>query len=509
MKRAMIFVALALVFLFAACGGTAPSLSVSPAIATVTAGDGPTSFSAALSGASGAISWSLSPELGTLSSSTGPSVNYTPPAAVANEQTVTLTASAAGLSASATITVEPRTTDVAGTLTDIFGNPLAGKRVVVPGRAPVTTGAGGSFSFDDVVVPYSVIAENSSSQYTVFEGLTRSNPRLFAYAGSSAPYHASGTGTVSGTHAGNTLSIQYAGDGGAFTGTYGSSAGSTDISISATMYKPTVTADLFALEWTTDASGNADDFVARGKRPGVTLNDGDALSGLDLTLTSLSATTHDLSVQFAIPAMLTTRTLAAGVKISPVGVPAWGSLTAIAHPANPEAVFRAPGDRNFRMTLTGTFRDADGNDSVVWVTTPATSSSAAATVPEPPILYEPADGAAGVTPATGFAWNGPDDVIYMLHFANPSFEVRVFTAAKQTHLPDLSAFGTSYPSDADFEAQVECYRFDGLYGSDLDLFTSSSLVPFGLAMVSARIGMPLTESGLQMASKKYTYTTAP
>ncbi len=161
------------------------------------------------------------------------------------------------------------------------------------------------------------------------------------------------------------------------------------------------------------------------------------------------------------------------------------------------------------MTLTGTFRDADGNDSVVWVTTPATSSSAAATVPEPPILYEPADGAAGVTPATGFAWNGPDDVIYMLHFANPSFEVRVFTAAKQTHLPDLSAFGTSYPSDADFEAQVECYRFDGLYGSDLDLFTSSSLVPFGLAMVSARIGMPLTESGLQMAGKKYTYTTAP
>ncbi len=508
MKRAMIFVALALVFLLAACGGTAPSLSVSPATATVTAGDGPTSFSATLSGASGTISWSLSPDLGTLSSSTGPSVSYTPPAAVASEQTVTLTASAAGLTASATITVEPRTTDVTGTLTDILGHPLAGKRVVVPGRAPVTTGADGGFSFGDVVVPYTVIVEGSSGLYTVFEGLTRSDPRVFIYEGSSLPYHASGTGTVSGTHDGNTLSIQYAGDGGTYHSYFTSHAGSTNISIDMAMYKPTVTADLFALEWTINASGNAEDFVARGKRPGVTLHGGDALSGLDLTLTSLPAT-HDLSVQFGIPATLTTYSLTATAKISPAGVPAWGSLTATTHPANPEAVFRAPGDPNFRMTLTGKFKDADGNDSVVWATTPATSTSAAATVPEPPILSEPADGATGVTPATGFAWNGPDDVIYMLHFANPSFEVRVFTATKQTHLPDLSAFGTSYPGDADFEAQVECYRFDGLYGSDLDLFTSSSLVPFGLAMVSARVGMPLTESGLQMAGKKYTYTTAP
>jgi len=88
--RIGLFGALALVVLLAvnACGGQTP-LKVSPETLTVTAGDGPATFTA--SGASGTVSWSLSPELGTISATSGASTQYTPPVGVQSAQTVTLT----------------------------------------------------------------------------------------------------------------------------------------------------------------------------------------------------------------------------------------------------------------------------------------------------------------------------------------------------------------------------------------------------------------------------------
>jgi hypothetical protein len=86
----------------------APSISVTPASSTFVAGDPGGSFDAVVTGSSAAVKWSLEGP-GSLSSTTGPSVIYTPPATLSVLTTATLTAAleGTGLSASATISVAP------------------------------------------------------------------------------------------------------------------------------------------------------------------------------------------------------------------------------------------------------------------------------------------------------------------------------------------------------------------------------------------------------------------
>ncbi|MCA9839708.1 MAG: Ig-like domain-containing protein [Trueperaceae bacterium] len=85
----------------------APSLSVSPSAVNLQAGDPSTTFKVTLKNSTGDVSWTLSPELGTLSSTTGLEVSYTPPLTVEDVSTLTLTASLGNLSDSATLTINP------------------------------------------------------------------------------------------------------------------------------------------------------------------------------------------------------------------------------------------------------------------------------------------------------------------------------------------------------------------------------------------------------------------
>ncbi len=85
-----------------------PSLAVFPSSASAAAGGGPITFGTALANASGTVTWTLdNPAVGTLSASSGPSVAWTPPPSVVQAQSVTLTASAAGVSSAAKIVVVP------------------------------------------------------------------------------------------------------------------------------------------------------------------------------------------------------------------------------------------------------------------------------------------------------------------------------------------------------------------------------------------------------------------
>ncbi len=100
---------LALVFsALAACSpGGAPKATVriEPATVTIAAGAVEQEVNATVTGG-GAVSWTLA-GVGSLSASAGPSVLYTPPVSVVSAQVATLTATSSGVSADATITVEP------------------------------------------------------------------------------------------------------------------------------------------------------------------------------------------------------------------------------------------------------------------------------------------------------------------------------------------------------------------------------------------------------------------
>ncbi|HET9554883.1 MAG TPA: OmcA/MtrC family decaheme c-type cytochrome [Anaeromyxobacteraceae bacterium] len=86
----------------------ARALTVNPDSRDVLAGSGATTFTATLLQSTAAVGWSLgAADPGTLSAGSGPSVQYTPPAAVAAPTAVTLTATAAGLSFPVTVNVTP------------------------------------------------------------------------------------------------------------------------------------------------------------------------------------------------------------------------------------------------------------------------------------------------------------------------------------------------------------------------------------------------------------------
>ncbi len=86
-----------------------PITSMSPTSASVKAGGGPQTFTATAPNNAGVFYWSLNPNIGTLSSDTGASVSYTPPATITQSTSVTLTAApvGTGVSGSATITIAP------------------------------------------------------------------------------------------------------------------------------------------------------------------------------------------------------------------------------------------------------------------------------------------------------------------------------------------------------------------------------------------------------------------
>lgn len=107
-----------------------PALAVNPAAVTVVANGAAVPLAATLLGVTGTPAWTISPAsgAGTISTASGATVNFTPPAQVAGPTTVTVTASAGGASGACVVTVLPGPTGAATRLTD--PNPLDLGRMV-------------------------------------------------------------------------------------------------------------------------------------------------------------------------------------------------------------------------------------------------------------------------------------------------------------------------------------------------------------------------------------------
>ena len=86
-----------------------PTLSLSPSSGSFIAGAAGTAFTATSLGSTEALAWTLTGP-GTLSSTTGKTVTYTPPSSVSKTETATLTVRAGSLSQSATLTITPQPT---------------------------------------------------------------------------------------------------------------------------------------------------------------------------------------------------------------------------------------------------------------------------------------------------------------------------------------------------------------------------------------------------------------
>ena len=232
------------------------------------------------------INWSISPSTGSLSAATGATVSYTPPASVGSTTTVTLTATSGALSDTATITVNPiPTITVSGKVVDSSGAAVSGASVLLNGAGLFTTGADGTFTYSGVMVPYNLTVK-VGSVISEYRGLTRNNPQV-----STSLAGVAYTGTLSGNVTGPTYplaageGILIGATGKAFTLAPVAASNTTGAYSMSALWSGSsnLTTDVVALRY--QFSGGAfSNFVQTGKKSGVSISSGSALSGQNIAL---------------------------------------------------------------------------------------------------------------------------------------------------------------------------------------------------------------------------------
>lgn len=499
MRKFKMFFLTTVVVLLAACGGT--TLKISPESASTTASGDTITLTA--SGGSG-VTWSLSPELGSLSATSGASVTYTPPERVESTQTVTVTASSGGASASATITVDPLLVDVSGVVLNMYQLPASGVNVAIPGKGKVTTDASGAFTFDDVIAPYDVIVENGVKDFWIFAGLTKPDPLVFSNSGSGW-LSVDLSGTISNTTNGNGFGVQFVGERLIASQSGDASASNTSYSISATMLKPTEIADGYALEWTKDADGNARNFAHYGSVEDVELIAGQSYNVLFGT--SQVTSSRDLALSVSIPSGTALSFVSGSVSFgeAPFSLPIL--TAAFTSPASGTFTLRSPGlsGAKMRVLATTSYTASSTMASIEWYSTLATSGGVALDVAAAPAQLAPADGASDVTFESEFSWEKDQGTISVFAISGP-VKAAIFTDKASAKLPDLSEFGLSYASGDSYTWTSGSISAPGLYENVDQLTAPDSVNPFTLYIAPIFLGVPITDSGYLTKSPKRSFT---
>ncbi len=489
-----------LALLAAACGGTAnpgttPELSVSPSTRTVTAGSPASTFTAALTNGSATISWSLAPAQGTLSAATGPSTDYTPPLSIGSTTSVTLTATAGALTATATIIVNPAgsgTVTVNGKV--LLGRtPLAGAPVRIdPGAHTTTAAADGTFTLSGVTTPYALSAIHAAGKVAVvYAGLTRADPTAVIPSGGTVTFtnHGKVSGTVeastgcrSGTAAcennlgfGSPVASGVASDGVLTPGQYSINLGWDGAT--------SVPGTLHLLQASTNPIGATTSYWY-GSKTGVTVtNGGDTVESWDpssvapLPAATLSGTgtvasgytIQDATLLLALPNVTLHATTCSS------------SLPPVEPPCAPGA-FRAwvPDVAGATLTSAVVALGPHG-ESVVTVRTGgvANGSGFDFAIQAGPSLQAPANGATGVSTATPFSWTAFSGGIHVVAFepttaTDPVFYV--YTSGTSATVPDLGGLSAAgaLPAGAAYTWGVTAYA-----PATVDAWASPSGPPLG------------------------------
>jgi hypothetical protein len=463
--------------------GVVPTLEVTPPSRTVTAGDQPVTFNATLTGSADTITWTRTPAVGDLSPLVGPLVYYTPPASVASQTVVTITATAGALTRSATVTVNPAgggTITVSGHALLDDGTAAAGAQVrVSPGGHSAEAAADGSFTVAGVATPYDLtVAAVSQKVAVVFLGLTRSDPTVFVPVGGSTAFDHSGTlsGTIASGCApqGDCTSQVAFGAAGVFGGwaqAYGPSPAPYTMPIQWDGATP-VAGDLHALQIHVDQYGDADAFWY-GKKTGVSVADG-GVTAVDFAAGETSpATLSSVSGTTAAPP--------AGYAYAP-GSTLWLELPLVRFPllvavqGLDVGPFTYPVPAVDGATLGGyaLAQGPAGEVSVAYKTqAPVGTTGFDIALQAAPSLQAPADGATGISYGSTFTWTpfagGAHLATFQAGASDPVFVV--VTSGTSAAIPDLRAVSASLGLPA---AASYSWRVTGLAPASVDGLAGSS-----------------------------------
>ena len=188
--------------------------------------------------------------------------------------TLTATNSAGDVTANAQVTVAQSIT-VNGYVKDVDGEPVGGATVIIKGKAPTTTGAGGNFNVSNVTIPYEIrlILSGTQQAAVVYQGLTRPDPTLF-YLGSTTN---SKTAIISGTvpaAIGKTTMVFFISGNEAWWATANQNNGTYTINAEWKGSTNSFTGNLQVLRWTPNSNGLPQEYDAYGLEDNVTISAG-------------------------------------------------------------------------------------------------------------------------------------------------------------------------------------------------------------------------------------------
>jgi hypothetical protein len=367
----------------------------------------------------------------------------------------TVTATAAGLSASAKITVNPPLTiTVTGTVLHTGGAPISNLTVAI-GSATATTDASGQFSIPNVTTPYDVLLVHVPSNGPlsgVYKGLTRPDPTLFSF-GSDASKDRSGgvSGSVTG---GDPLSTVNDGTQVAFAspeafGFAGIAANPYTVDVK--WVGPTATTgNLHALQWSPIGVGTPTEYRGYGVTSGVTVaNGGNAQANVVMS----AVATANIAGSISVPAGFTLQYKTLSIDFSD------GASFAIGEDNTAATSFSylvPTGIGSTASVAAQASLSTQGQSMVSLAGIPPGTTNAVVTIPTPAVPVAPADGATGVTGATDFSWTGLPNAVQVVFFKAPGkASYYVVTTGTTTKLPDLSARGEPLPAATSYLWMVE------------------------------------------------------
>lgn len=427
-------------------GGNDPSLSISPASATVIAGGSPVNFTGTLANATGTISWALTGP-GSITPASGDATSYTPPASVASATTATLTATSGTLTASATITVNPPPTiTVAGTVVSSSGTGVNGATVAI-GSQHTTTDASGAFSLSGVTAPYDavlIVPFGTRNAVTVFKGLTRTDPKLFALLVPGTPQH---SGTVSGTVSGGDSLPEP-------TDTTAVAWGSPEVSDSSSFVTTwnlsfewsgpaATTGNVHALQWT-PATGIPTAYRGYGVTTGVAVASGGSTNNVAVAMSVPAASTVGGSV--TVPAGLTLASKTLFVDFAD------GASFEIGSDPTAATSFNYPVPTGIDSTASvGAVAASTAGQSTTRVRGIAPGSTGnAVTLLAPAVQSTPVANATQVSTSTDFTWTqltGGLHIVLISSGASTTAPIYVLmTTGTTARIPDLSSLGVVLPA---------------------------------------------------------------
>ncbi|MGB8933459.1 MAG: hypothetical protein WCC48_19610 [Anaeromyxobacteraceae bacterium] len=412
--------------------------------ANVYAGGAPVSYVLTPDPGANTVAWSVVPASAGTVSGTGTTCTFTPAAsagAATPFQVVATIGSTTG-SASSTLQSSLGPVNVAGRVVDQHGVGFAGRTVIV-GGASTTTSGDGSFSFSNVAAPYTLtaIVGEAMNSVKVFREVTTSAPIVELYRDLT-----SRSATVSGKVTLSSVGT-YADVFGLWTHAATNATG--DYSCSALWQGSTAaTVTLRALDVARAGDGTPSAYWLGARDVAVT--DGVPLGGQDIALAALTGGSVSGSSD---PRYWSDSKLRLVADFDDgISYTAWEGLCFI-----PGAV--GCGGGPFALTypvLPGGHVDVRFSANSLWGGAGASTRASPGlsgidlTLPDPPSLSEPAEGAIGVGYGTALSWTGTNagghEYVYVNCLTTSgSVGISIHGGGRSATIPDLSAYGVTIP----------------------------------------------------------------